>query len=391
MSGTSNTLTTKSHRIYPAQFQKLSAIAACCIQDRNKAAELIAEYRQNLATMSEGPETLQALLFLNGLEQYINPNKKAANLYLLPEDDQQIRLFQFMVDHFPVMGQSQEIANHLLAASVQAGLQKSQAQHVAILDIGLGSGRQMANLLERLNKQNTFPKKLTLVGIEPAQESIIEARATLEAKANALGIGIENRIDFKFYRTTLEDFGNDNWQDLAELAAQCDCLVMNASFALHHIQPYSQRVTLLSKLKALNPDLMVVLEPWGDFTSNNLCQRLENAWQHYGDTFKALDKIIKSNQEADKAAVKRVFSGREILDVLANDAPTEGFETDEMWCDKFSQAGFLPYPLKETLQNMLPALPLNFAYAAQDKNRQHYQCIRYNVDEHPIAAIMAFS
>src|SRR5690606_15545947 len=109
------------------------------------------------------------------------------------------------------------------------------AHNVVILDIGIGTGQQIVRLLNDLAKQDCLPKKLTIIGIEPAQESLPKAQEQLESFARQ-----HPSMDFRFEAIpqAVEHLTESDWQTLESSIRHAQGkLIINASFALHHIRP----------------------------------------------------------------------------------------------------------------------------------------------------------
>ena len=66
--------------------------------------------------------------------------------------------------------------------------------------------------------------------------------------------------------------------------------------------------------------------------NRSLTARFQHAWHHYGLTFRALDSVPAPPEKAGE--LKRIFFGREILDVMAADNRIEQYETAEMWLSR---------------------------------------------------------
>ncbi len=283
-----------------------------------------------------GRPGLQAQLFWDALQTRLAETPhRADNLYLMPDTGQQIRMFNFMAEKFPVVRVAQGIANQALINKT------NRDKHLVLVDIGMGTGQQMAGMLRQLYEKQLYPYKVTLIGIEPSAESMQKAQQALGQLKAELGVS----LDFIGIQKAAEQLNETDWQaihnQVSHPSGQC---LVNASFALHHTRPLASRDTLFRRLKALAPDLLVMIEPYADFTDEDLMARFNHAWHHYGLTFMAIDTIEASEEE--KSAVKRVFFGRELPDVLGDGDRVEQYETAEMWIDRLKQAGFNPLPFK---------------------------------------------
>ncbi len=256
-----------------------------------------------------------------------------ANLYLNRFDVPQIHLFNLLAGEVPQVALTTVIANRRLASAI-AG-----REHPVLIDVGIGTGRQMTGLLEQLAKTGALPKRITLVGIEPSDWSLDLAEANLRRAAESLG------VELAFHRVcnVAEGLTRDDWGRLAELSHSRPAI--NASFALHHIADVDGRDVrddVLLRLRSLDPCVLVLSEPNVHHLERDFLRRFRHCTHHFGITFAVIDEL--PIDQRDKDALKVCFFGREIADILGNaeESRSERHESTASWLARLSAAGFAP-------------------------------------------------
>lgn len=322
-----------AEQIYPEQYEVFQHILERDIlSSEAQPATAVAEMIRRLSIDPTTPEGIQSSFFANAFRKRLQGElSERENLYLLPDQGQQIQMFNFMAQKFPVVRYAQEILNNAYLADLQG---KTEA---TIWDIGIGNGQQLVRLIDAwLKMEGESPEKLTIIGLDPSQESLQNAEQALGEICASANI----QLRFVSLPKTVEALSAEDWQALdAVLLPVAGQWLANASFALHHIQPISLRDTFFSRLKSYQPARFGMIEPYADFVTNNLQKRFANAWHHYGLSFWAIDQIEAPAE--NKNMLKSVFFGREILDVIAKDeGRIEQFETGEMWSARLQKAGF---------------------------------------------------
>jgi hypothetical protein len=359
-----------SESIYPIYYSLFERLAqAIEDHDPSESQRLLEDIETRLLISQDLAEKTQVRFFHNAFKQRLRSEPgEAENLYLLDDNGQQIKQFNFMAEKFPVVIQAQAIANSMFSEALR------EKNSFTFIDIGIGTAQQLIRLIKQLDDNKHKPKKVIVIGVEPSEPSLDTAQRNLEALSEELDV----EIDFFKIPNTLENLSEHDWE-LLQRYAKNGPLFLNASFSLHHIHPIEIRQNLLKKLKTLNPALFMIIEPYSDHTIQNLVQRFRNAWQHYGLTFQAIDSI--EAEETEKKNAKQVFFGREILDVIREKDRIEQFETAEMWLSKLNSAGFHTHPGIEQYS------PLSFNQLINRQPAQHY--IGINVGKYPIVSVIA--
>jgi hypothetical protein len=358
---------TIAHQIHAAKYQQMKAIVTAIEQNDLAMAKSLAESAiRSLPPSITTSEDIQALFFFNAVAHRLDDSAvEAGNLYLMPDQGQQIKMFNFMAEKFPIVRFSQDMVNAAHLAHMQ------NQSDIVLLDIGIGSGQQMARLLSQATS-----KKITVIGVEPAQESLKNAEIALQKAAENQNISLQ----FIGISKTLESLTPQDWQQLDNIfSARNGNLLINASFALHHIHPTHFRSELFTSLRRYQPAFFAIIEPYADFLTTDFSARFDNAWHHYGLTFGAIDQIEATLEE--KSLLKKIFFSREIQDVLAEEGQRiEQFETGEMWLNRLTAAGLQSYRLPNIELN-IPGCP--FVTVHQDGAH-----VSLNVQGHPLVSIV---
>lgn len=297
------------------------------------ARSLLAHLVDRELDASARAEDLQYYIFASALSKRLASEKHAAiNLYLRQFQQTQISLFNLLAQRLPTVSLAAPVANTLLSRFM-GGLDE-----VTLLDIGIGSGRQEVALLYAMAGEGVLPRKLNVIAVEPDAGSLLEAQFTLADAAEGLGVELE----FVPVHKVIEDLDDEDW---ASFAAYDAPLVVNAAFAAHHVRctdGSSLRDDLFRRLRTLDPDAVVLSEPNSDHHTSSLRDRFENAWAHFGLTFRLIDEL---GVGTDESAAMKMFFAREIEDILANDedARCERHEPVDVWVERLRRAGFTPY------------------------------------------------
>ncbi len=242
------------------------------------------------------PRCTGLLVFGSALAQRLSGGQlQDANLYLRRFEVPQIELFNLLGRCMPMAGLATRVANDALAQAMQGQL------HPVVVDIGIGTGRQMVALMEGLAAAGRLPRQMTVVGIEPAAQALDAARNALFQTAARLG----TKLSFHGFAACSEALSSDDWQALEVLCVTRP--LINAAFALHHIaddaQGQDQRGRVLKRLHALDPVCLVLSEPDVNHLEPRFGARFENCFRHFGAVFKLLDGLDLSQPERDALKV----------------------------------------------------------------------------------------
>jgi uncharacterized tellurite resistance protein B-like protein len=251
-----------------------------------------------------------------------------ANLYLRRFDVPQIHLFNLLAQ-LPFVGLTSEIANRCIAQELVG---RSEA---TIIDIGIGTGRQMTALLEQIKMAGSAPR-LTIVGIEPADWALEVAKGNILGEAQRLGID----VTFEPICAVVERVTRSEWSRLARLST--DRPVINASFALHLIGDIDKRDVrddVLLRLRSLNPSLVVVSESNVDHLESDFLRRFDNCLGYFSRVFESIDAL--PFEQHDKDALKVCFFGREVVDIVGGaETRSERHESTSQWHARLARTGY---------------------------------------------------
>jgi hypothetical protein len=245
----------------------------------------------------------------------------------------QITLFNLVAKHLHYVAASSQLSNLHLARYVE------EQSGVTLLNIGIGTGRQEVALLQTLKQHGVLPKKLTVHAIEPFADALEAAEQAIGDACRLYGV----ELAFHPYLGVVEQLDDTVWQ---KFVPQMGRLLVNASFALHHIRGQcndtEERQTVFHKIRKLNPTALVICEPHSDHFEPDLRVRFENCWRHFELVFDYIDGLRLAKEEV--VALKMFFS-REIEDILGNQEENrfERHERAETWVELMRASGFTLY------------------------------------------------
>jgi hypothetical protein len=262
--------------------------------------------------------------------------RRSESHYLRGHAVRQIDLFNLLATRVPLVGMATSIANEMLLGAMPAG------EDAVLLDVGIGTGRQMIELLRALGDSAAQPAALTIIGVEPERASLISAEKGILQESERLNL----KVKFQSIHCGVEKLTASDLDFIRSLGRN---IVINSAFSLHHV-PFVEGVgspdlpdlkdKALSDLRSLNPRALVLSEPDSDHETSDDVARARNCWRHFGLTFDLIDACELTEEE--KNAIKGAFFAREIQDILGevNALRTERHETTAMWLARLKRAGF---------------------------------------------------
>jgi SAM-dependent methyltransferase len=300
------------------------------------AQRLLAGLLDDLEAKPGDGDDLQAYLFASALAKRLAWEREAEiNLYLRRYERSQISLFNLLADHLPTVGLASRVANEILAREIDG------EDRVTLLDLGIGTGRQEAALLRLLAERRMLPRQLHVVAVEPEAGSLRLAVETIEAAAREVGAPM---VRVHPVQAEVEELSAADW---AGFRVHGGPLLVNAAFALHHVLDHAGgepvRDAVFARLRAVGARTVVLCEPNSDHRTNSLRSRFDNAWAHFGQTFRLIDSL---GLAADDAGALKLFFAREIEDILARAEANryERHEPVDAWVRRLAEAGFVAAP-----------------------------------------------
>ena len=314
-------------------YEQLRGIAADIEQGQVAAARAgIGQVLQAVAQRDD-PEALQAQIFVGAMAGTLDEEvAREANLYLRSFEVSQIHLFDLLASSVPLVSLAREIGNRMIIDHCRGH------EAVVLIDIGIGSGTQEAELLQALAALPDAPQQVTVYGIEVSDESLAVAAQNLAAAVAGTG----TRVELIRLAMAADDVSDAVWDEIAALPHQ---KVAMSSFAFHHIgnrDGQELRDAVLRRLRAVGVQAVVLTEPDSNHLQPSYGGRFEQAWRHFGATYSVLDALPIA--PADRSAIKALFFGREVADILGTveGERAERHEDSATWWRRLSAAGFVP-------------------------------------------------
>lgn len=284
-------------------------------------------YHESLEDLDE-PESMFTYMLTKAMRKHFMDGQSQEHIYLQRFEIPQIRLFELLIQQFPLANLSQQCVNTLLIDALV------NHTNPVLMDIGIGTGFQVSRIIEGLTKKSDNQIKcLTIVGIEPFADALRMTETNIQRASENTSFEVKLIVKEAF----IEQMSQEELRQM--LPAQYDGLYVNASFALHHIQQMSQRKAVFEILKKLSVDAFVLSEPNSNHFEPSYPKRYQNCQNHYGVLFQIIDTLPITTTE--KAALKLFFS-REIDDVLGNteDVRVEKHLATEQWVQLLEETGF---------------------------------------------------
>ena len=226
-------------------------------------------------------------------------------------------------------------------------------REICLVDIGMGSGSQWFDLLDRIASTRRRPPRIRMIGIDVPMsvdsptDALEKAGESLRRRAQELGVP----FSFQAIASPVQhvNFANINRRP-------SEALVINAAFALHHVPTTHEkhggtdsRMAVLHNIRALRPDIVTLVEPDSDHNSASLPVLVREVIAHYLTVFDALGSLLRGS-DSERQTLEEAFFGREILNILSKDGikRVERHERHTKWCHRMRLQGFRPLPADST-------------------------------------------
>ena len=321
--------------MHQARVDQLHQIAQRVAHDEAGADRELAALLDDVGEDAD-PRAVLLYVFGAALARRLSPaTERRAGLYLERFEVPQIHLFQLLVTSLPLVG----LATSLSSALLERACLGEQAP--TVLDVGAGSGRQLATLIEALGAARAAgrpaPHSLTVLAVEPAAAALAQAARSVAAASAAA----ELPVTFHAFEGTIESLPAADWRRMRALCPSPP--VINASFALHHVADLDGRDVrddVLRRLRWLGPRLLVLSEPNLHSHEPDFYTRFRLCFSHFELVFAAIDGLPV--QDRDKNALKVCFFGREIVDMLGRPEGrrTERHESTSSWLRRLEASGW---------------------------------------------------
>ncbi len=298
---------------------------------------------------------------------------KSKNIFIQEFDIPQTTLFYSMAEAVPFVYTGHFLANQYLVAASK-GLSS-----FALLDVGIGNGKQTIEFLRLLAENNANARSVAVIGLDPVERNIECCRKSL----GQLGDQLPFKVEFHPICNLIENLSDRDFESIRAIGG--DAIFINTAFALHHtahpLDDETARTDLLRRLARLEPRLITLVEPSSNHDTEKLPKRFHHSWQHYGNVFALIDEADIA--DTHKFLIKEKFFGREIRNIfgVSDYFRCERHEVYDSWMLRLHRAGFKPYPYSDLRVN----LPSYCRYSVSDG------LVRLDYNDLTIVAVLAFS
>lgn len=281
-------------------------------------------------------EALLAHLIAESLLRRIDQTLlESRNIYVETFDIPQIALFYHLARAVPFIGMGHAIANATMLNHVLG------ASRFTILDVGIGKGVQVQSMLSGLVQEGGWsPEHVRIVGVDPSPDNLAHCKTLFEELEQTLPFSLK----WVPVSNTLERLSLARLRQVVGPTEQP--LVINGAFSVHHcLHPAKDRAlrtALLRRLAALNPEVLVLIEPHANHDAEGLGRRIHEAWHHFSSVFALIDESDES--AATRFTIKETFFGREVRDIFgcADMLRCERHEPYDSWLLRLTRVGLQP-------------------------------------------------
>jgi len=322
-------------KIYDALLQIMSIYPDKFSEKEKIEIEILLEHC--LVDIQDDSEKFLTALIIKALKTLVGEPVYQEHDFLGKYEIAQIDLFNVLVNKFPFVKWSHDIANKAISQQLK------DASEAVIVDIGIGQGIQIESLLKILDTTNNL-EKVIVVGIEPFKDALDMAKQKLEAMGPELSFQLEVVCCNAFIQEM-------DLAGLNDIISNYDGeIIINSVLTLHHLPTLNDRLNVISNLRELSPKGIVLVEPNSDHFEPDFNKRFQNCYQHFYHVFQVIDKL-----DIDKTSKNglKLFFGREIDDILGK-INSERFEKHEpaiRWIEKLIYSGFI---VRNNFLNNLP-------------------------------------
>ncbi|HHU00630.1 MAG TPA: GRAS family protein [Bacteroidales bacterium] len=278
--------------------------------------------------LESSSEKFLATLFIKAIRKHIGSStsfEHDENIYLRKFEVSQIELFNFLINEFPFVRDAQKLVNSSIVSLIRGH------EEAVIMDIGIGQGVQMLNLLKMLDGTEGL-RKITMIGIEPFGDALKVAKEKFSEA------DLSFKVEFYPICEFIEAFDFSELKPI--LSKTSGPLIVNESLALHHVPRLIDRHKVIQCVRALKPKAFFLTEPNTDHFEPDFYKRFQNCYNHYFHIFQVIDTIPSDNRVKDGL---KLFFGREIDDVIGggDHDRSEKHEPAFRWVEKLLVAGFV--------------------------------------------------
>lgn len=151
--------------------QHYEAFYEICYQISNHRQKLAKEsiesfIQKKIDTETATPALMTHIIAESLLKRIDHQLLKSKNIYIENFDIPQINMFYKMIEAYPHVRVSHDIANQYMLAIL------NDLTEATIVDIGIGKAAQIIKLLKSLDKSNRNIKKVNIIGLEISAKNI---------------------------------------------------------------------------------------------------------------------------------------------------------------------------------------------------------------------------
>lgn len=317
--------------------------------DLRRANEILQEIRQHASPHGSATQRL-AHYFSEALMARLSGT--GGRLYTAmsnnrPSAAKMLKAYHLMVEVCPFAKLAHFFANQSILKVAEG------ASRLHIVDYGILYGIQWPCLISALADRKGGPPFLRITGIEFPQPGLNPAERVEQTGLRLAEYARTYNVPFEYHAIA------SKWEDVEPENLNLkhgEVLVVNCIHRLRHlmdetVMSASPRRKVLSQMRSLNPDILLVAVLNAGFNAPFFVSRFREALYHFSSKFDMIDTTVGDSDNPQRLMIERECLGRDIINIVACEGPerVERPETYRQWQARIQRAGFEMLPLNPTV------------------------------------------
>ncbi|KAL2476019.1 Scarecrow-like transcription factor PAT1 [Abeliophyllum distichum] len=320
---------------------------------------LMSELRSMVSVSGEPLQRLAAYM-LEGLVARLSSSGSSIYKALKckePTSDELLSYMHFLYEVCPYFKFGYLSANGAIADAMK------DENRIHIIDFQISQGSQWITLIHALAARPGGPPQIRITGIDDSTSAYARGGG-LEIVGQRLSIIAEScKVPFEFHAVPISACDVES----EHLKVQPgEAVAVNFALMLHHMPDESvttknHRDRILRMVKNMSPKVVTLIEQESNTNTAPFFPRFMETLDYYLAIFESIDVALPRDQK-ERINVEQFCLARDIVNIIACEGPerVERHERLGKWRQRFSMAGFTPYPLSSFVNATIKTLLENY-------------------------------
>ncbi|XAR58978.1 hypothetical protein NMG60_11014582 [Bertholletia excelsa] len=334
----------------------ISCAQSVAADDRRSANKLLKLVRQHSSPTGASSQRL-AHVFASSLEARLGETGSKIRTSLASRRRsaaEELKAYQLYLSACPFRKMSIFLATEMIADLAL----KFHNKKLHVIDFGILYGFQWPILIQRLAEllPDGYPQ-LRITGIELPQSGFRPAEMIEETGRRLAKYCERFNVPFRYNALAVQKWESIKVEDLHignDEVIVVNCLSRLKNLLDETVVDDSPRDAALKLIRKINPNIFILNEVNGSYTSPFFFLRFREALKHYSSLFDMLEANVDGEDE-ERMNLEQEFFGREIMNVVACEGMerVERPETYKRWQARIARVGFKMLPLDQELMKKL--------------------------------------